>query len=43
MKRDGCDGLICPMCKTQLCWATKGRFMNSVFKFTVSLIFFCRC
>lgn len=31
MKREGCDFLICSMCKTELCWATKGRFKNSVF------------
>ncbi|KAG4075301.1 hypothetical protein HA402_003092 [Bradysia odoriphaga] len=23
MKRDGCDWLMCSMCKTELCWATK--------------------
>lgn len=23
MKREGCDFLICSMCKTELCWATK--------------------
>lgn len=23
MKRDGCDGLTCVMCRTELCWATK--------------------
>ncbi|KAJ6645651.1 RanBP-type and C3HC4-type zinc finger-containing protein 1 [Pseudolycoriella hygida] len=24
MKREGCDALLCSMCKTELCWATKG-------------------
>lgn len=23
MKREGCDWLVCSMCKTELCWATK--------------------
>lgn len=24
MKRDGCDSIICSMCKTHICWITKG-------------------
>lgn len=24
MKRDGCDAIICPMCKMDICWVTKG-------------------
>ena len=24
MKKDGCDWIRCSMCKTEICWATKG-------------------
>lgn len=24
MKRGGCDGIYCSMCKTDICWATRG-------------------
>lgn len=24
MKRDGCDFIACVMCKTGICWATRG-------------------
>ena len=24
MKEEGCDGMTCTSCKTELCWATKG-------------------
>lgn len=24
MKLSGCDAITCSMCKTQICWATKG-------------------
>ena len=24
-KKDGCDWMRCSMCRTEICWATKGR------------------
>lgn len=33
MKRDGCDYLLCPMCKTGLCWATRGNSHVQLFWF----------
>lgn len=24
LKRSGCDAILCTMCKTEICWATKG-------------------
>lgn len=43
MKREGCDFLICSMCKTELCWATKGKF-NSHFRiYTETKLVFVNC
>ena len=24
-REDGCDWMLCTSCKTEICWATKGR------------------
>ena len=42
-KKDGCDWIRCSMCKTEICWATKGprwgpKVSSLIFKFILDIL-----
>lgn len=39
-KASGCDALKCPMCKVDICWATRGIDLIEIFLKLYSKLFF---